>query len=62
MALWGLLGYINTCAYILAPQRVPAAAKGAANGVLAIIYQASHCLGLVMAAALAVALFGDIKV
>ena len=42
----------------LAPQRMPTSAKGAANGALAIIYQTSHCLGLLLALGLAIALFG----
>jgi len=57
---WGNLGYINTCSYMLAPQRVPTSAKGTANGALAIIYQTSHCLGLLLALGLAIAMFGTI--
>lgn len=62
MGLWGTLGYINTCSYILAPLRVPVFAKSAANGALAIIYQAAHCIGLMMALFLAILLFGRIDI
>lgn len=59
VALWGILGYVNTCSYLLAPQRVAAHAKGAANGALAIVYQASHCLGLIVALTLTLAIYGE---
>ena len=56
------LGYVNTCAYMLAPTKVPSNAKSTANGALAIMYQGSHMLGLAIALVLALTLYGSFEV
>ena len=62
VSVWMILGYVNTCAYMLAPTKVPPNAKSTANGALAIAYQGSHMLGLFVALVLALALYGSFEV
>lgn len=58
--LWFVAGYLNTCAYVAAPQCVPTAQKPMANALLALASQIAHCTGLVLAVVLAFSLYGDI--
>lgn len=60
--VWMILGYVNSCAYMLAPSKVPINCKSTANGALAIMYQASHMLGLILALILTIILYGSFEV
>lgn len=46
---WFTSGYINTCAFILAPQLVPPALASKAGGAMALTFQIASLLALVMA-------------
>ena len=60
IAVWFTAGYLNTCAYLSAPESVPGSHKPMANALLALASQTAHCVGLCMAVALAFCLFGDV--
>jgi len=47
--------------YILAPSLVPPKVCTKASALMALCYQTAHILGLVIAVALALALYGDIS-
>lgn len=48
---WVLSGYINTCAYIVAPQLVPPMMKSRAAGLMALVFQSSCFIALLIALA-----------
>jgi hypothetical protein len=50
-AFWALSGYVNTCAYLLAPSLVPAAARSRAGGLMAASFQGACLAGLLAAVA-----------
>lgn len=54
--------YINTMANVLAPRLVPPHLKPTAAGLMAITYQTSHFMGLLIATLSALLLYGDIGV
>ena len=62
VALWAAGGYINTNAYVVAPQCVPSHLKASAAGLMAMTSQLSHTAGLLVAVVLAEVLFGGIAV
>ena len=47
---WGLSGYLNTCAYLLAPKLVPANQKARASGIMTVAFQVSCFTALMLAA------------
>lgn len=58
--IWLIGGYINTCANILAPAIVPDRLAMRASALLALVFQAAHFLGLILAALFVFIVFGDI--
>lgn len=62
VVLWAAGGYINTNAYVVAPQCVPSHLKASAAGLMAMTSQLSHTAGLLVAVVLAEVLFGGIAV
>lgn len=60
--VWTVGGYINTMANVLAPRLVPPHLKPTAAGLMAITYQTSHFMGLLIATLSALLLYGDIGV
>ena len=57
-AMWVVGGFINTASNMMAPMLVRPQLKSTAAGAMAITYVTTHLLGLAMAAALALALYG----
>ena len=62
VVVWAAGGYINTNAYVVAPQCVPSNLKASAAGLMAMTSQLSHTAGLLVAVVLAEVLFGGIAV
>ena len=56
--LWVLNGAVNSNAYILAPRLVTPRQKPTAAGMLAMIYQVAHVIGLVAGIVIVVYEFG----
>lgn len=53
-------GYLNTCCNVLAPAQVRPELAGRATAVMALIFNVAHIGGLILAAAVAAAVFGDV--
>ncbi len=53
-------GYLNTCCNVLAPAQVRPELAGRATAVMALIFNVAHIGGLMLAAAVAAAVFGDV--
>ena len=47
---WVLSGYVNTCAYLVAPTLVPSSQKSQASGLMTVAFQSSCCIALIVAA------------
>jgi len=46
---WLLSGYVNNCAYVMAPRWAPQTSAARAGGIMALIFQASSLLALLVA-------------
>ena len=46
---WVLSGYLNTCAYLLAPKLVPSNQKARASGIMTVAFQSSCFAALILA-------------
>lgn len=46
---WLLSGYVNNCAYVMAPRWAPQTSAAKAGGIMALIFQASSLLALLVA-------------
>ena len=46
---WLLSGYVNNCAYVMASQWAPSAAAARAGGLMALVFQTSSLLALLLA-------------
>lgn len=49
---WILSGYLNTCAYLVAPSLVPAGQRARASGLMTVAFQSACVTALLLAAAL----------
>lgn len=48
-AFWWLSGYLNTCAYVCAPVRAPSSGGPRAGALMALLFQLSSLLALLLA-------------
>ena len=46
---WLLSGYVNNCAYVMAPKWVPQTGTAKAGGIMALVFQVSSLLALLLA-------------
>ncbi|GIL56538.1 hypothetical protein Vafri_11895 [Volvox africanus] len=58
--LWLLGGYTNTMSNMLAPSLVAPCLAGRASALMALLFNVAHIGGLIIAAAMAAAIFGDV--
>ena len=54
---WWLSGFLNTCAYVCAPERAPAGAGPRAGALMALLFQLSSLLALLLAEGVQVMMF-----
>ena len=54
---WAASGHVNACAYVMAAQWAPAGKADRAGGLMAVVFQVSCLLSLLLAAALQHVLF-----